>query len=52
MQDNHNPQGLMMFLLMLVGNILFFIYISFIHEGIPNAGISQTVPKAQMMEKK
>jgi hypothetical protein len=51
MQDNHNPQGLMMFLLMLVGNILFFIYISFIHEGIPNSGISQTVPKAQLEKK-
>jgi hypothetical protein len=51
MQDNHNPQGLLMFILMLVGNIVFFVYISFFHEGIANGGISQTTPSGQIQKK-
>ncbi|HMV45261.1 MAG TPA: hypothetical protein PK079_17240 [Leptospiraceae bacterium] len=34
MSDNHNPQGYWTFLVILSLNILFFVYISFIHPGV------------------
>ncbi len=34
MNDSHNQAGFITFLLALSFNILFFIYVSFIHEGV------------------
>lgn len=52
MQENHNSQGMLMFLLMMAGNILFFVYISFFHEGIANSGLSATVPPSAQIQSK
>ncbi|MBK6605817.1 MAG: hypothetical protein KBF99_14475 [Leptospiraceae bacterium] len=50
MSDNHNPQGYWTFLVILVLNLLFFVYISFIHPGVvgvdkPNASVKQEKSK-------
>ncbi len=52
MQENHNSQGMLMFLLMMAGNILFFVYISFFHEGIADSGLSRTVPPSAQIQTK
>jgi hypothetical protein len=52
MQENHNPQGMLIFLLMMAGNILFFVYISYFHEGIATSGLSRTVPPSAQIQNK
>lgn len=50
MTDNHNPQGYWTFLVILVFNILFFVYISFIHPGV--IGVDTTKPTAKQEQSK
>ena len=40
-KDLYNHKGLVTFVLAFIGNVLFFVYISFIHPGVvPNPGIT------------
>ena len=50
MSDNHNPQGYWTFLVILMFNLLFFVYISFFHSGV--ASIDKPKPTVKQEQSK
>ncbi len=41
MNDDYNKPGMATFLVVLAFNVLFFVYISFIHEGVKDSDINK-----------
>ncbi len=50
MTDNHNPQGYWTFLVILALNLLFLVYISFVHPGV--VGVDNAKPTVKQEQSK
>jgi hypothetical protein len=48
MKHDHNQAGMVTFIIVLAFNILFFAYISFIHEGVNDASINKPAVKGEV----
>ncbi|MCB1142922.1 MAG: hypothetical protein H7A24_15470 [Leptospiraceae bacterium] len=48
MDDKHNKAGMITLMVVLTFNVLFFVYISFIHEGVNDANINKPAVKGEV----